>query len=194
MGLKCPAWMPTGRWSLTISCRAGFKRGQPHGSCTPLIPVAQNSRDNSGTSPSNLFLQLIAKWQQRPETPVLVDTTIHCQTFRAPFDSTAPPPCSRVLITDRAHTDKARMQKRPDPRNKGERTTHEPGSMQNENSKNPAHETMSGLMLLYKPDRSLDKSFKVNIKKLLRKNLIYGQTSIYIRSDHISQFRKHWIS
>ena len=54
------------------SCRAGFKRGQLPGSCTPLVLVAQNPRDNSGTSPSDLFLQIRAKWQQRPETPVLV--------------------------------------------------------------------------------------------------------------------------
>ena len=38
MGLKCPTWMPTGRWSWTISFRAGFKRGQLPGSCTPSIP------------------------------------------------------------------------------------------------------------------------------------------------------------
>ncbi len=72
MGLKCPTWMPTGRWSWTISCRAGFKRVQLPVSCTPLIPVAQNPRDKSGTSPSDLFRQLIAKWQQRPETPALI--------------------------------------------------------------------------------------------------------------------------
>ena len=41
-------------------------------SCTPSGPVAQNSRDNSGTSPSDLFLQLGAKWQQRPETSALI--------------------------------------------------------------------------------------------------------------------------
>ena len=34
MGLKGPAWMPTGRWFWTISCRAGSKRDQPPGSCT----------------------------------------------------------------------------------------------------------------------------------------------------------------
>ena len=72
MGLKCPTWMPTGRWSWTISCRAGFKRGQLPGSCTPLIPVAQNSSDNSGTSPSNPFQKQRTKWQQRPETPALI--------------------------------------------------------------------------------------------------------------------------
>ena len=37
MGLRYPTWMPTGRWSWTISCRAGFKRGQLPGSCTPSI-------------------------------------------------------------------------------------------------------------------------------------------------------------
>ena len=72
MGLRYPTWMPTGRWSWTISCRSGFKRGQLPGNCTPLIPVAQNSRDKSGTSPSDLFLQQRAKWQQRPETPTLI--------------------------------------------------------------------------------------------------------------------------
>ena len=72
MGLKCPTWMPTGRWSWTISCRAGFKRVQLPVSCTPLIPVAQNPRDKSGTNPSDLFLQLISSWQQRPETPALI--------------------------------------------------------------------------------------------------------------------------
>lgn len=34
MGLKGPAWMPTGRWFWTISCRAGSKRDQRPGSCT----------------------------------------------------------------------------------------------------------------------------------------------------------------
>ncbi len=38
MGLKCPTWMPTGRWYWTISYRAGSKRGQLPGSCTPSIP------------------------------------------------------------------------------------------------------------------------------------------------------------
>ena len=37
MGLRYPTWMPTGRWSWTISCRAGSKRGQFSGSCTPSI-------------------------------------------------------------------------------------------------------------------------------------------------------------
>ena len=41
-------------------------------SCTPSGPVAQNSRDNSGTSPSDLFQQLEAKWQQRPPRPALI--------------------------------------------------------------------------------------------------------------------------
>ena len=72
MGLRYPTWMPTGRWSWTISCSAGFERGQLSGSCTPLIPVAQNPRDKSGTSPSHLLQQLRPKWQQRPETPVLI--------------------------------------------------------------------------------------------------------------------------
>ena len=34
MGLQGPAWMPTGRWFWTISCRAGSKRDQRPGSCT----------------------------------------------------------------------------------------------------------------------------------------------------------------
>ena len=84
MGLKCPNWMPTGRWSWTICCRAGFKRSQLPGSCTLLIPVAQNSRDNSGTSPSDLFLQLIAKWQQRPETPALIRRIHTSSSHHAP--------------------------------------------------------------------------------------------------------------
>ena len=29
-------------------------------------------RDNAGNSPSDLFLEQWAKWQQRPETPTLV--------------------------------------------------------------------------------------------------------------------------
>ena len=41
-------------------------------SCTSFTPVAQKMRDNSGTSPSNLFLQLKTEWQQRPETPALI--------------------------------------------------------------------------------------------------------------------------
>ena len=41
--------------------------------CTPVIPVAQNSRENSGTSPSSdLLPELKGKWQQRPETPALI--------------------------------------------------------------------------------------------------------------------------
>ena len=41
-------------------------------SCTPSTPVAQNSSDNSGTSPLNRSLKLGAKWQQRPPRPALV--------------------------------------------------------------------------------------------------------------------------
>ena len=41
-------------------------------SCTPVNPVAQKTRDNSGTSTSDLLPRLIAKWQQRPETPALI--------------------------------------------------------------------------------------------------------------------------
>ena len=41
-------------------------------SCTPFIPVAQYSRDNSGTSTSNHFQHMKAKWQQRPPGPALV--------------------------------------------------------------------------------------------------------------------------
>ena len=72
MGLKCPTWMPTGRWSWSISCRAGFKRGQLPRSCTPLIPVAQKTRDNSGTSPSNRLHQLGLERQQRADTLTLI--------------------------------------------------------------------------------------------------------------------------
>ena len=49
-----------------------LKRGQLPGSCTPSSPIAQKTRDNSGTSPSNLLLRLRAKRQQRPETPALI--------------------------------------------------------------------------------------------------------------------------
>ena len=35
-------------------------------------PVAQITRDNSGTSPLDLFLQLGAKWHQWPPGPALV--------------------------------------------------------------------------------------------------------------------------
>ena len=41
-------------------------------SCTPSGPVAQNSRDNSGTRPLDQFRQLGAKWQQRPPGPALI--------------------------------------------------------------------------------------------------------------------------
>ena len=41
-------------------------------SCTSFSPIAQKLRDKSGTSTSDLFLQLGTKWQQRPETPVLI--------------------------------------------------------------------------------------------------------------------------
>ena len=41
-------------------------------SCTYSYPVAQNSRDNSGTSTSNHFQHMKAKWQQRPPGPALV--------------------------------------------------------------------------------------------------------------------------
>ena len=41
-------------------------------SCPSSRPVAQKMGDNSGTSPSDLFQQLRAKRQQRPETPVLI--------------------------------------------------------------------------------------------------------------------------
>ena len=84
MGLKYPTWMPTGKWSWTISCRAGSKRGQLFGSYTPLVPVAQKTRDNSRTSPSDLFLQLGAKWQQRPETPVLISRIHTSSSHHAP--------------------------------------------------------------------------------------------------------------
>ena len=49
-----------------------LKRGQLPGSCTPSSPIAQKTRDNSRTSPSDLFQELGTKWQQRPETPVLI--------------------------------------------------------------------------------------------------------------------------
>ena len=57
-------------------------------SCTPSGPVAQNSRDNSGTSPSDLFLRLIAERQQQPETPALI-RRIHTR-----FSHHAPHRCS----------------------------------------------------------------------------------------------------
>ena len=41
-------------------------------SCTSFSPIAQKLRDKSGTSTSDLFLQLETKWQQRPETPALI--------------------------------------------------------------------------------------------------------------------------
>ena len=40
--------------------------------CTSFSPIAQKLRDKSGTSTSDLFLQLETKWQQRPETPALI--------------------------------------------------------------------------------------------------------------------------
>ena len=40
--------------------------------CSTLPSVAPKTRDNSGTSPSDLFQQLKAKRQQRPETPALI--------------------------------------------------------------------------------------------------------------------------
>jgi len=39
---------------------------------TPSSPIAQNPGKNSGTSPSDRFLQLRTNWQQRPETPALI--------------------------------------------------------------------------------------------------------------------------
>ena len=52
-----------GRWSWTISFKAGFKQGQLPGSCTPSIPVAQNSRDNSWTIPQNQLQSATTEWQ-----------------------------------------------------------------------------------------------------------------------------------
>ena len=41
-------------------------------SCPSSRPVAQTMGDNAGTSPSDLFPQLGANWQQRPPGPALV--------------------------------------------------------------------------------------------------------------------------
>ena len=41
-------------------------------SCPSSRPVAQKMGDNIGTSPSDLFQQLVANWQQRPEPPALI--------------------------------------------------------------------------------------------------------------------------
>ena len=62
-----------------------LKRGQLPGSCTPSSPIAQKTRDNSGTSPSNLLLRLRAKWQQRPETPVLISRIHTSSSHHAPL-------------------------------------------------------------------------------------------------------------
>ena len=62
-----------------------LKRGQLPGSCTPSSPIAQKTRDNSGTSPSNLLLRLRAKRQQRPETPVLISRIHTSSSHHAPL-------------------------------------------------------------------------------------------------------------
>ena len=61
-----------------------LKRGQLPGSCTPSSPIAQKTRDNSGTSPSNLLLRLRAKRQQRPETPALIRRIHTSSSHHAP--------------------------------------------------------------------------------------------------------------
>ena len=53
-------------------------------SCTSFSPIAQKLRDKSGTSPSDLFLQLGAKWQQRPETPALISRIHTSSSHHAP--------------------------------------------------------------------------------------------------------------
>ena len=66
MGLKFPTWMPTGRWYWTISYRAGSKRGQLPGSCTPSIPqmrecssrrTPSKGESTRSKTPSNLCRQ-----------------------------------------------------------------------------------------------------------------------------------------
>ena len=61
--------------------------------CTSFSPIAQKLRDKSGTSTSDLFLQLETKWQQRPEIPFLVSSrdrrqVVMLQTKSQPFSST----------------------------------------------------------------------------------------------------------
>ena len=41
-------------------------------SCPSSRPVAQKTGDINGTSPSDLFQQLLANWQQRPPGPALI--------------------------------------------------------------------------------------------------------------------------
>ena len=62
----------TGQLATELEPGAAEAQPWPCLSCTTSRPVAQKTRDNSGTSPSGLFLQLRAKWQQRPETPALI--------------------------------------------------------------------------------------------------------------------------
>ena len=62
--LQTPTWMPS--WD------RGIDRSHSLDICPQNHLIAPNSGDNSGTSPSDLFLQLRAKWQQRPETPALI--------------------------------------------------------------------------------------------------------------------------
>ena len=61
--LQTPSWMPL--WDIGINTSDSLEN------CPQNHLIAQNSRDNSGTSPSDLFRQLIAKWQQRPPGPAL---------------------------------------------------------------------------------------------------------------------------
>ena len=61
-----------------------------HPSCTPSNSVAQNSRDISGTSPSGLFLQQEARWQQRPPRPALVSRIHTSFSHHAPHQCCDP--------------------------------------------------------------------------------------------------------
>ena len=53
--------------------------------CTSFSPIAQKLRDKSGTSTSDLFLQLETKWQQRPETPALIRRIHTSSSHHAPL-------------------------------------------------------------------------------------------------------------
>ena len=62
--LQTPSWMPLkGRGTDTFHSLDN---------CPQNHLIAPNPGDNSGTSPSDPFLRMRAKWQQRPETPVLI--------------------------------------------------------------------------------------------------------------------------
>ena len=53
-------------------------------SCPSSRPVAQTMGDNAGTSPSDLFPQLGANWQQRPPGPALIRTILTSSSHPAP--------------------------------------------------------------------------------------------------------------